>query len=466
LSKRTAILGKDIAVFGAKLAYCNVKRVLVKNYNLARNVFFLLNLTTIFGWEYACYLLGRDRLDCVKNASLKLYNANKFSIKLFQVLSSTIGTFTNDEITCLKMYTDNSPYTAQDIDPSFLKTLEDVGKINKDYMISLESDIISPHHSGMVALVYKAHMANGKRVVVKVLRNKINETLVRDYASIQFSLDLIVYFFKSVSGSLVEVFSEFEDSILSQTALKQEQDNLIQMRRNFKNVDQIVIPEVYEIFNKINENIIVMENLDGKSIFEINDIAREKYVIIIFEMIAKSILYDGMFHGDLHPGNIIFLQEGNDTYKIGLIDFGIIDTITRDDQYGFFKIIKNVYLGYDECIKKLDEFIENFIGPLDVIKKLDKNDYAELSHLVIKNVIDCLFYDTSCMNINNLYKLNSIISKYGLTMNKNISKSIIAFVIADRFCIKLSPNKTYKTKINEIFELFDDIFIEDDHFLL
>jgi len=209
-----------------------------------------------------------------------------------------------------------------------------------------------------------------------------------------------------------------------------------------------------------------MEYLDGKSIFEINDIAREKYVIIIFEMIAKSILYDGMFHGDLHPGNIIFLQEGNDTYKIGLIDFGIIDTITRDDQYGFFKIIKNVYLGYDECIKKLDEFIENFIGPLDVIKKLDKNDYAELSHLVIKNVIDCLFYDTSCMNINNLYKLNSIISKYGLTMNKNISKSIIAFVIADRFCIKLSPNKTYKTKINEIFELFDDIFIEDDHFLL
>jgi len=47
-------------------------------------------------------------------------------------------------------------------------------------------------------------------------------------------------------------------------------------------------------------------------------------------------------------------------------------------------------------------------------------------------------------------------------MNKNISKSIIAFVIADRFCIKLSPNKTYKTKINELFELFDGILLEDE----
>jgi hypothetical protein len=39
---------------------------------------------------------------------------------------------------------------------------------------------------------------------------------------------------------------------------------------------------------------------------------------------------------------------------------------------------------------------------------------------------------------------------------------VIAFVIADRFCVKLSPNKTYKTKINEIFELFDGVLLEDE----
>jgi predicted unusual protein kinase regulating ubiquinone biosynthesis (AarF/ABC1/UbiB family) len=328
-------------------------------------------------------------------------------------------------------------------------------------MISLENDINSPIHSGMVSLVYKGRMTNGKGVVIKVLRNKINETLVRDYASIQFLLDIIVYFFNSDSGSLVEVFAEFKNSILSQTGFKQEQDNLIRMRHNFKNVDQVVIPDVYEIFNKTNENIIVMEYLDGKTIFEITDVERDKYVNIIFEMMAKSILYDGMFHGDLHPGNIIFLKEDG-VYKIGLIDFGIIDTITRDDQYGFFIIVKNIYLGYDECIKKRDEFIETFIGPVDVIKQMNEYDYTTLSDLITKNVIDCLFYNPSCLNINNLYKLNTIISKYGLCINKNISKSVIAFVIADRFCVKLSPNKTYKTKINEIFELFDGVLLEDE----
>lgn len=454
LSVRTATLVKEMTFRGAKLFY-------TKNYNLARNVCFLLNLTAIFGWEYTCYLLGRKRIDCLKNSSTKLYKANKFTIKLFQVLSSTVDIFTKEEISSLKEYTDNSPYTIDDIDTSVLKTLEDVGKINKDYMISLESGINYPIHSGMVALVYKGRMANGKNVVVKVLRNKINETLVRDYDSLQFLLDIIVYFFKSVSGSLVEVLAEFKNSILSQTGFRKEQDNLLRMRRNFKNVEQVVIPYVYEIFNKTNENIIVMDYLDGRTIFELNDVEKEKYVTIIFEMMAKGVLYDGMFHGDLHPGNILFLKE-DDVYKVGMIDFGIIDTVTREEQHGFFKITKNIYLGHDICIKKIDEFIETVTGPIEVIKGLNERDYAVLSDLITKNIIDCLFYNPSCLNISELYKLNSIISKYGLTINKNVSKSIIAIIIADRLCVNLSPNKTYKTKINEMFELFDEILLEDD----
>ena len=461
LTLRTSVLAKEITFRGANLLYCGAKTLYKKNRSFARNVCFLLNISSIFGWEYTCYLLGRKRIDCLKNSSRKLYNTNKFSIKLFQVLSSTVGILTNEEISCLKEYTDNSPYTSNDIDTTVLKTLKEVGKINNEYMITLESDINSPIHSGMVALVYKGRMENGKSVVIKVLRNKINEILVRDYESIQFLLDIIVYFFNSVAGSLIDVFAEFKSSIIAQTGFSEEQDNLLRMRSNFKNVNQIVIPYVYEIFNKTNENIIVMDYIDGKTIFELRDIENEKYAVIIFEMMTKSILYDGMFHGDLHPGNILFLKE-DEEYKVGMIDFGIIEKITREDQYGFFKLVKNIYLGYDETIKNLDEFIETFIGPIETIKGLKKDDYEMLTDLIRKNVIDCLFYDHSCLNISNLYILNSNISKYGLTINKNISKSIIAFVIADRLCVKLSPNKTYKRKINEIFELFDGILLEND----
>ena len=432
-----------------------------KCYSLTRNVCFLIKVCSILGWEYSCYLLGRKRIDSLKNVSNKIYNINKFSIKLFQVLSSTVDIFTEEEISYLKVYTNNSPFTTNDIDKTIFKTLEEIGRTNPQYMISLENDITSPSHSGMVSLIYKGRMKNGERIVVKVLRNKINEILTRDYDSIHFLIEVINRLFKSVF--LNDIFLDFKNSIFSQIDFKQEQFNLKRMKDNFKNIDQIVIPKVYDIFNEANENVIVMEYLDGKTIFEIDDIDRDEYTAIIFEMITKSILCDGFFHGDLHPGNIIFLKQDNGDKKIGLIDFGIVETIMREDQYGFFKIVTYVYLGYDECIKKIDEFINILISPREMVENMNDIDYSVLKDLIMKDVIENVFFTSLYININNLYNVNSIINNnYGLSMNKTITKTIIAFVIADKICNKITPTKTYKNKIDNVYKLFDPLFIDDD----
>ena len=467
ISEKVNILSENIIIV-PEVAYEGVNIVLngIMNYGIscytwAKNIWFVSNICSIISLEYVCYLFGRRRIECLKNVCDKIYSVNKFSIKLFQVLSSTINIFTEEEISYLKMYTDNTPYTTNDIDQTFLKTLEEIGNINPDYMISLENDIKSPSNSGMVSLIYKGRMKNGNNVVVKVLRNNINEILREDYVSIFFLIELINIFLKS--ECLVEIFSDIKDNILSQTGFKHEQLNLKRIKNNFKNIDQIVIPEVYDIFNEVNENIIVMEYLDGKTIFEIDDKDKDDYVTIIFEMITKSIFYDGVFHGDLHPGNIIFLKQDNGDKKIGLIDFGIVETLTREEQYGFFKISTIVYLGYDECIKKIDEFLTTFIGPKDILESMNSIDYSNLKHLIIKDVINTIFFNTQIgFNINNLYMINAAINKYGLSMNKNISKTIIAFFIIDRFCNKLSPNKTYKSKIDEVYELFDCLFIDEE----
>ena len=154
LVSRTAYIGTKIIYFGSKLLYEGIKLYGNKSISFAKNIWFLLLLSSIFGWEYTCYLFGRKRIDCLKNVSNKMYNINKFSIKLFQVLSSTVDIFTEDEISYLKVYTDNSPYTSNDIDKSFLKTLEEVGKNNSDYMITLDSDINTPSHSGTVSYTH------------------------------------------------------------------------------------------------------------------------------------------------------------------------------------------------------------------------------------------------------------------------------------------------------------------------
>ena len=58
----------------------------------------------------------------------------------------------------------------------------------------------------------------------------------------------------------------------------------------------------------------------------------------------KSVFYDSLYHADLHSGNIIFMKEKdhqgiNDILKIGVIDYGIIGKLTREEQNIFFTFL-------------------------------------------------------------------------------------------------------------------------------
>jgi len=78
-----------------------------------------------------------------------------------------------------------------------------------------------------------------------------------------------------------------------------------------------------------------MERLIGNNIQDISINTRlyEQYILLLFKLTIKSLLYDGCYHGDLHTGNILFLTE--EEPKIGLIDFGIIGKISRKSQNNF-----------------------------------------------------------------------------------------------------------------------------------
>jgi ubiquinone biosynthesis protein len=83
------------------------------------------------------------------------------------------------------------------------------------------------------------------------------------------------------------------------------------------------IPRVYQTLS--SERVLVMERLRGVSIDDVEaidalGIDRSTVVSTVAGSFVASALGRGIFHGDLHAGNMLVLPDG----EVGLLDFGVI----------------------------------------------------------------------------------------------------------------------------------------------
>ena len=111
------------------------------------------------------------------------------------------------------------------------------------------------------------------------------------------------------------------------------------MYEQFKNIDYIITPRIYEDY--CNEKCITMDYIEGETITDIDDEDMEEFSNLLIKYSVKGLLYDRIFHGDIHSGNILFMIDENDNenkYKLGVIDFGIMGSFSKEEQNNFYLI--------------------------------------------------------------------------------------------------------------------------------
>jgi ubiquinone biosynthesis protein len=90
----------------------------------------------------------------------------------------------------------------------------------------------------------------------------------------------------------------------------------------------VVIPRVYKSLS--THKILTLEKLEGIRVTDLkaldaSGINRKTIVEIGAKAFFKSVMLDGLFHGDLHAGNL-FVLPGN---RLGIIDFGIVGRLSQ-----------------------------------------------------------------------------------------------------------------------------------------
>jgi ubiquinone biosynthesis protein len=208
----------------------------------------------------------------------------------------------------------------------------------------------TPVASASVAQVHFARLHDGTAVAVKVLRPGIAPVIAHDVSLLYAAAGLVEKLF--ADGKRLrprEVVDEFEKHLEDELDLMREAANCSQLRRNFKDSPQLLVPEVY--WDYCARDVMVMDRMDGVPISQIDRLRESGTDIPALaargvEIFFTQVFRDGFFHADMHPGNIL-VRAGSEQYIA--LDFGIMGTLTEvDKQYlarNFLAFFRRDYKG-------------------------------------------------------------------------------------------------------------------------
>ena len=194
-----------------------------------------------------------------------------------------------------------------------------------------------PLAAASIAQVHSAKLSDGKDVIIKILRPNIQTQIVKDISVLYIiARSLENFWSESEQVKPTEIVKEYEKTIINELDLKREAANAARLKKNFSKSEMLYVPEIY--WDYCRTNILVQERIYGTPIRDIDTLKKQKTNIKALaengvEIFFTQVFRHNFFHADMHPGNIFVQIEDPDFPKYAAVDFGIIGTLTKDDQY-------------------------------------------------------------------------------------------------------------------------------------
>ena len=260
-------------------------------------------------------------------------------IKLGQFLSTRPDIIGRDLSDKLKNLQDKvEPFTITKAKEILQKEFkEDCKNIFLEIMPSKTAASIAQVHKGKVKLNNEKY-----DVAIKILRPNIEKEIKRDLKNFFVAAKLIERFSKEAKRlRLIEIVKTLAESLSMEIDLRLEAAAQSEIRENVINDDYFNVPDVY--WDLTRKNILISDWVDAIPAKDLNKITEEGFnKKRIGRNILKTFLItsirDGLFHADMHQGNLFIEKEE----KIIAVDFGIVGHLDFESK----QYLNNILLGF------------------------------------------------------------------------------------------------------------------------
>jgi ubiquinone biosynthesis protein len=257
-------------------------------------------------------------------------------IKLGQIISGGEGLFPPELVAEFKLLRDRVPPESFD---AVRRVVE--ADLGRPLGVVFEWFERTPIAAASIAQVHAAKLRTGEEVVVKVQRPQIAR-LVRE------DIEAMAWLAPHLTGripvaalanppALIELFAE---TIVEELDFRLEAQNMLDIARVLAETNQraTIVPRPHP--RLVTRRVLVMERLDGipwDDVQAMHDAGVDTEAVLHAGMVSfmEGAMLFGVFHGDLHGGNLMVQPDG----RTVLMDFGITGRLNETKRLAFLMLL-------------------------------------------------------------------------------------------------------------------------------
>jgi ubiquinone biosynthesis protein len=364
-------------------------------------------------------------------------------IKLGQIVSGGDGLFPEELVAEFKLLRDQVP----------AESFADVRRVVEEELhLPLEAVFAQfdevPIAAASIAQVHGATLLTGEDVVVKIQRPRIAGLVRQDLAALAWlgprMVGRIPVAALANPPALVELFAE---TIVEELDFRLEAENMLDIAAVLAHtgVRNTVVPRPHP--KLVTRRVLVMERLSGFNFEDVEGMKRagiDTGALLRSSLISflEGALLHGVFHGDLHGGNLFAMPDG----RTALLDFGIVARLSPERRQAFLRLM----LGAITNDVKAQMAALRDLGALPLDTDLDA---------VIKDLgLDRPPVDPTTLTgdemVREVQRVVKALLGYGARMPKELMLYVKNMVFLDGAIARLAPDLDVLAEITSISMLF------------
>jgi ubiquinone biosynthesis protein len=372
---------------------------------------------------------GRWQQKMIKEVPQTFADLGPTYVKFGQIIASSPGAFGEQLSREFRSLLDRVP--PADKDEVYKLFVEDLGAEPSELFATFEEE---PFASASIAQVHFATLHSGEEVVVKIQRPGIRRRVAADLQILKRFAQAVELAKLGRRLSAQDVVADFSDNLAEELDFRleaQSMDAWVSHLHASPLGRNIRVPQVYWDFT--SHRVLTMERVNG---IRIDDAAAIRKAGFDGVELVKALLFSlfegglrhGLFHGDLHAGNLYVDDEG----RIVFFDFGIIGRIDPRTRWLLRELVYALLVKKDHAAAGKIVVLMGAVGTIKPEAQAAKDLEAFSNPLTMKSLGDMSYADIG-------RQLSTLADAYDVKLPRELVLIGKQFLYVERYMKLLAP---------------------------